>query len=63
MNYQKRIKRMLHYQEVNSLSELGDKFHISDNIDDMRAFIHGRIPAYLEPPLLGRCEVRKSPLL
>ena len=60
--YQSRINRMLAHHEVGSLSELGDKFDITENLEDIRDFIHGRIPAHLEPPLLGRAEVRKSPL-
>ena len=62
MGYRQRIARVCEYHEVKDLNELCDKYDLNRNIDDIRCFIDGRIPAWLEPPLLGRAEVRKSPL-
>ena len=63
MGFQQRVERVLRHHECADLRELDDKVDITGDLDDMLDFMHGRIPARLEPPLLGKSEIRKSPLL
>ena len=63
VSFGKQMRRVLEFNDCTSYAEFYDKFNTTASREEMSAFMSGKIPARFQPPLLGRCEVRKSPLL